>query len=107
VPPEVAARLRADAPAGIAIVDGSAPPRALGAASPQLVLAVGGVDAIDDLGISPRTAIGAVALEGGLDGGETSRQNGASQHVDPDFVWQAAAGSDPWSELMAAWSGPR
>jgi hypothetical protein len=97
VPPEVAARLRAGAPAGVAIADGSTAPDALAAASPEVMVAAGGGG---EVGVSPRTAIAVVELDG--TGGA-----GAPGQVAPDFVWRVGAGSDPWSELMAAWSGSR
>ena len=103
VPPEVAARLRAGAPAGVAIVDGSTAPDVLSAASPEVLLAAGGASAVAEVGVSPRTAIAIVELGGASATGGVL----ASGRVAPDFVWKAGADSDPWSELMAAWSGSR
>ncbi len=102
VPPEVAARLRAGAPAGVAIVDAGTAPRALAAASPELVLNAGGAGAIAEMGVSPRTAIGIVELDGA--GTEADGQSG---QIGADFVWKVGAEHDAWSELMAAWSGSR
>ena len=102
VPPEVAARLRASAPAGIAVVDDSTAPRALAAASPERVLSAGDDAAVTEIGVSPRTAIGVVELDGA--GAATG---GAPGRVGPDVVWKAGAETEAWSELVAAWSASR
>jgi hypothetical protein len=103
VPPEVAARLRAGAPAGVVIADGSTAPDALAAASPEVVLAAGGAGAVAEVGVSPRTAIAFVEL----DGAGANDGAGAPGQVAADFVWKVGAGGDAWSELMAVWSGSR
>lgn len=102
VPSEVAARLRASAPAGVAVVDDSTAPRALAAASPERVLNAGDVAAVTEIGVSPRTAIGVVNLDGS--GAATERAPGA---VGPDVVWKAGAEAEAWSELVTAWSASR
>ncbi len=102
VPPEVAARLRASAPAGVAVVDDSTAPRALAAASPERVLNAGDVAAVTEIGVSPRTAIGVVELDGA-----GAANDGAPGRVGPDVVWKAGAETEAWSELVAAWSTSR
>lgn len=102
VPPEVAERLRASAPAGVAVVDDSTAPRALAAASPERVLNAGDVAAVTEIGVSPRTAIGVVDL----DGAEAATE-GTPERVGPDVVWKAGAEAEAWSELVAAWSASR
>jgi hypothetical protein len=100
VPHEIAARLRAGAPAGVAVADGSTAPGALAAASPEVILNAGGAGAIANVGVSPRTTIAVVDL----DGAGTSE---SAVGLVPDLVWKVGAGSDAWSELMAVWNGAR
>ena len=103
VSPEVAARLRAAARTGLAIADGSTAPDVLAAASPEVMLAAAGAGGVAEVGVSPRTAIAVVELDGsGADRGAV-----AAGRVAPDFVWKVGAESEAWSELMAAWSGSR
>jgi len=102
VPPEVAARLRANAPAGVVVVDDSTAPRALAAASPERVLNAGDVAAVTEIAVSPRTAIGVVDLDG-----SGAATYGAPGRVRPDVVWNAGAKTEAWSELEAAWSASR
>jgi hypothetical protein len=101
VPPELAARLRANARAGLAIADSSTSPDVLAAASPEVMLAAAGAGAVAEVGVSPRTAIAVVELDG-ADGGAV-----AAGRAVPDFVWRVGAESEAWSELMAVWSGSR
>lgn len=102
VPPEVAARLRANAPAGVVVVDHSTAPRALAAASPERVLTTSDIAAVTEIAVSPRTSIGVVDLEGA--GAATG---GAPGQVRPDVVWNPGAESEAWSQLVAAWSASR
>jgi hypothetical protein len=97
VPAEVGARLRAAAPAGVAVVDGTTAPGALAAASPAFVLEVGRSAIQAQVGISPRARMGLVRLVGGAD----PAAEGASGRLVRDFAW-AAPGGDPWSDLIAA-----
>jgi hypothetical protein len=108
--PEIAARLRAGAPAGVAVVDGAA--RGLSTVSPEVVLAVGRAELDLELGVSPRAPIGLVRIdEGG--GAAGAAANGAPNgaRLSPDLVWTVAASGtasgDPWAELIAAWSALR
>lgn len=97
VSPQVADRLRAEAPAGVVIADGATAPRALAAASPEFLLDVGGAGGRLDVGLSPRARVGLIPLsrEGASPAaGESARQ----VH---DLVWDPA-GADPWDELAAA-----
>ena len=103
VSPEVAARLRAAARAGLAIADGSTAPDVLAAASPEVMLAAAGAGGVAEVGVSPRTAIAVVEL----DGSGADRSAVAARRLAPDFVWKVGAESEAWSELMAAWSGAR
>jgi electron transfer flavoprotein len=102
VPPEIAARLRESAPAGVAVVDDGTAPRALAAASPERVLNAGDLAAVAEIGVSPRTAIGVIELEGA----EAATEGGPGR-VAPDVVWKAGAEGVAWSELVAAWSASR
>jgi hypothetical protein len=103
VSPEVASRLRAAARAGLAIADASTAPDVLAAASPEVVLAAASAGGVAEVGVSPRTAIAIVELDGsGADRGAV-----AAGRVAPDFVWKVGVESEAWSELMAAWSGSR
>lgn len=97
--PEVAARLRAAGRTGLAIADGSTAADVLAAASPEVMLAAAGAGGVAEVGVSPRTAIAVVELDGS--------GAGAAGRVAPDFVWKVGAESEAWSELMAAWSGSR
>jgi hypothetical protein len=101
LPPEVAARLRAAAPPNVVVVDATASPRALAAASPEVVLDLGlGSDGVE-IGVSPRAPIALVARPGAPGGGDTRRPAA-------DLVWTVAPeSSDPWAELIAAWGGLR
>jgi len=103
VPPEVAARLRASAPVGVAFADDGTAPEALAAASPEVILAAGGASATAEVSVSPRTAIAVVEPDaaGPIDAA------GAPVRVVPDFVLKVGAGGDAWSQLMAAWSARR
>ncbi len=69
--PEIGARLRAGAPAGVAVVDGGAAARGLSTASPELVLEVGYAELDLELGVSPRAPIGLVRID---DGGGPGRR---------------------------------
>ena len=99
VSPEVAARLRAAARTGLAIADGSTAPDVLAAASPEVMLAAAGAGGVAEVGVSPRTAIAVVELDGS---GAV-----AAGRLAADFVWKVGVESEAWSELMAAWSGSR
>ena len=109
--PEIGARLRAGAPAGVAVVDGAHAAHGLSAASPELVLAVGRADLDLELGVSPRAPIGLVRIDDG-GGAAGAAANGATNgaKLNPDLVWNVnvaasgAASGDPWAELIAAWS---
>jgi hypothetical protein len=103
VSPEVAARLRAAARTGLAIADSSTAPDVLAAASPEVMLAAAGAGGVAEVGVSPRTAIAVVEL----DGSGADRSAVAAGRLAPDFVWKVGAESEAWSELMAAWSGSR
>jgi hypothetical protein len=97
VPAEARARLRAAAPAGVAVVDSTTCPRALAAASPAFVLEVGHSEATALVDLSPRAKVGLMRLDG--DGEPPSE--GVPGRFHHDFVW-TAAGGDPWTDLIAA-----
>jgi hypothetical protein len=101
VPPEVAARLRSGARPGLAIADASTAPDVLAAASPEVMLAAAASGAAAEVGVSPRTAIAVVELDGAEDGAI------AAGRLKPDLIWKVRAESGAWSDLVAAWSGPR
>jgi hypothetical protein len=67
------------------------------------MLAAAGAGGVAEVGVSPRTAIAVVELDGsGAESGAV-----AAGRVAPDFVWKVRAESEAWTELMAAWSGSR
>jgi hypothetical protein len=93
--PEVAARLRAAAPAGVAVADlGRVSAAAVAACSPEVVIAIGG----DDLPLapSPGTRVGVV-----LAGAEAA---GGAGVPGADVLWRPAGGVS-WDELAAALAG--
>jgi Electron transfer flavoprotein domain len=107
--PAIGARLRAAAPAGLAVIDGGVAPRALVAISPELVIEVGGGELDVEVGVSPRASIGLVKISSdgseSAEGATPAATNAARLH--PDLVWTVAPGSDPWDELIAAWGALR
>ena len=102
--PEIVARLRAAAPAGLVVVDGGVAPRALAAASPELLIEVGRAELDVEVGVSPRASIGLVKID---DGGAPAEAPPHGAGPRPDLVWSVAPGSDPCDELIAAWGALR
>jgi hypothetical protein len=101
---EVAARLRAAAPAGVAVVEaGHASPAALAAASPELLLEIGRSELM--VGVSPRARLGLVDIDAQAEGAApaTGPARSAARRPPYDLVWKPGR-ADPWDDLIAALS---